>query len=107
MSLIKIKAGVMVSQQVVIAAGVVNAANQLGLPVDMVITSGRDGTHKVGSLHYYDKALDFRTKHLIEKDKTALTVTVKKRLGPDYDVILESRGKTNEHLHVEHDPAPR
>lgn len=105
MSLLKIQAGVIVSKQVVIAAGVVNAATQIGLKAEMLITSGRDGKHKDGSLHYYDRALDFRTKHLTDRQKTALAATVAKRLGPDYDVILESRGKANEHLHVEHDPA--
>lgn len=103
MSLIRIKAGVIVSQQVVIACAVVNAANQLGLPVNMLITSGRDGTHKEGSLHYRDRALDFRTKHLTLTQKHALAETVQQRLGPDYDVILEAVGKPNEHLHVEHD----
>ena len=104
MSLLKIKTGVIVSRQVIIAAGVVNAANQLGLKADMVITSGRDGTHRDGSLHYVDRALDFRTKHLTRTQKVALRDTVRTRLGKGYDVILESVGKAQEHLHVEHDP---
>lgn len=104
MSLLKIKAGVIVSRQVIIAAGVVNAANQLELKMDMVITSGRDGKHKIGSLHDKNRALDFRTKHLPLATKRALTTAVKKRLGRDYDVIIEAIGKMNEHLHVEHDP---
>ena len=103
MSLIRIKSGVLVSQQVVIACAVVNAANQLGLPHDMLITSGRDGKHKEGSLHYRDRALDFRTKHLSLTQKNALTKCLQMRLGASYDVILESVGKMNEHLHVEYD----
>lgn len=102
-SLIRLKSGVIVSQQVVIACAVVNAANVLGLP-DMLITSGRDGTHGAHSRHYYDAALDIRTKHLTLDQKYALTEAVKKRLGAGYDVVLESVGKVNEHLHVEHDP---
>lgn len=105
MSLLKIKGGVLVSRQVIIAAGVVNAANSLGLTQDIVITSGRDGKHMAGSKHYYDRALDFRTKTLPLADKFALRDRVKKRLGPAYDVILESLGKANEHLHVEYDPS--
>ena len=105
MSLLKIKAGVLVSQQVIIAAGVINAAQTMDFPMDTVITSGRDGTHKAGSLHYRDRALDFRTKTLAPADKRRLVAAVKKRLGPAYDVILEGEGTANEHLHVEWDPA--
>ena len=102
MSLLKIKRGVIVSRQVIIAAGVINAANQLGLSVDLVITSGRDGRHKTGSLHYRDRALDFRTKTVAAPH--TLAAVVRKRLGPAYDVILEGEGTANEHLHVEYDP---
>lgn len=104
MSLLKIKSGVIVSKQVVIAAAVVNAANVLGLPVDMLITSGRDGKHMQDSLHYLDRALDFRIKHLSPADKIALKEAVAQRLGPEYDVLLEDREQPNEHLHVEYDP---
>lgn len=103
MSLIKIKSGVIVSRQVVIACAVVNAATSLRLPVDMLITSGRDGTHMEGSLHYRDRALDFRTKHLTRSQKYVLRDTVQQRLGAKYQAILESVGKRNEHLHVEYD----
>src|SRR3990167_7003542 len=103
MSLLKIKTGVIVSRQVIIAAGVINAAQTLDFPVDIVITSGRDGTHKPGSLHYRDRALDFRTKTLATADKRRFVTAVKKRLGSDYDVILEGEGTANEHLHVEWD----
>lgn len=105
MALIRIKPGVEVSQQVVIACAVVNAATTLLLP-DMVITSGREGTHQAGSFHYQDRALDIRTKHLTRAQKLNLVDAVAARLGSEYDVILEALGKTNEHLHVEYD-APR
>lgn len=98
MSLLKIKGGAVVSKQVVIAAAAVNAANTLGLDVDIVITSGTDGTHKRNSLHYRGRALDLRTKTLGD-DKYLWAETVKRRLGKGYDVILES-----DHLHVEWDP---
>ena len=71
----------------------------------MLVTSGNDSKHKVGSLHFVDRALDFRTKHLSTAEKHQLVAAVKKRLGSDYDVILESEGKPNEHLHIEHDLA--
>ena len=49
------------------------------------------------------KPLDFRTKHLSTAEKTALLKEVKRRLGDDYDVILEDEGGVNEHLHIEFD----
>lgn len=103
MSLLKIKSTAVVSQQVIIAAAVINAANVLGLPVDMLITSGNDSKHKVGSLHYKDRALDFRTHHLSPDHKHKLVAEVKRRLGVAYDVILEDENGSNEHVHVEYD----
>ena len=97
MALIKLKSTVVVPKVVVICCAVVNAANVLGLP-DMLVTSGNDSEHMPGSKHYEDKALDFRTRHLLPFDKTALAAEVRRRLGPDYDVVLEA-----DHLHVEHD----
>jgi hypothetical protein len=102
-ALLKIKNSVVVPKVVVIAAAVINAANTLKLKQDMLITSGNDGVHMPGSLHYLDRALDFRTKHLRPVDKRALVTAVKRRLGKDYDVLLENAGETNEHLHVEFD----
>lgn len=105
MAFLKFKTGVVVSRQAILAAAIINAANQLGLPQDITITSGNDSTHMKGSRHYTDEALDVRTKNLSSAIKHSLLDTVKKRLGKDYDVILESEGKTNEHMHVEYDPS--
>ena len=107
MTFLRIKRGVVVSRQVIIAAGVINAAQGLGLAVDMVITSGREGRHRDDSLHYSDRALDFRTKHLTASQKHALVWASQQRLGPSYQLILEQDGKTNEHLHIEWDERPR
>jgi hypothetical protein len=104
MSLLKFQAGVQVPWVCYIAAATVNAANVLGLKVDMLVTSGNDKVHARGSKHYTDEALDFRTKHLKSADKLALRNAVKQRLGREFDVILEDEGGNNEHLHVEHDP---
>lgn len=90
-------------KSLVIAAGIVNAGLELGLP-DMVITAGRNGTHMVGSKHYEDAALDFRTHHLTPPQRTALVLTLQRRLGPAYEVLLEDVGRTNEHGHAEYDP---
>ena len=104
MSLLTVKTGVKVSRQVLIAAAVVNAANILGLSVDMVITSGLEGQHKPGSLHSVGKALDFRTKHLSAQDKHDLVEEARRQLGAAYQLILEAEGKPREHLHIEFDP---
>ena len=103
MALLRFKSTVKVPKVVIIASAVVNAANTLVLP-DMLCTSGNDSMHKIGSKHYSDEALDFRTKHLSPPSvKRKLVAEIKRRLGADYDVILESEGQANEHLHIEHD----
>ena len=102
MALIKFKSTVKVPKVVIIACAIINAANTLGLTHDIVVTSGNDSKHKVGSKHYSDEALDIRTKNIAEPHKFASTI--RRRLGPDYDVILEDEEGPNEHLHCEFDP---
>ena len=72
-----------------------------------MLTSGIDGVHKVGSLHGVGLAFDFRTKNLSNMEKDKLVGELKRRLTADFDVLLESRGEENEHLHVEFDPKER
>ena len=62
---------------------------------ELVITSGKDGTHGNNSLHYEGKAVDLRTWNVLD----ALVKQLKAHLGPDYDVVLEK-----DHIHVELDP---
>ena len=62
---------------------------------ELVITSGKDGTHGNNSLHYEGKAVDLRTWNVLD----ALVKQLKVHLGPNYDVVLEDT-----HLHVEYDP---
>lgn len=102
MAFMKFLGTVKVPKSAIIAVAILNSATTLQLP-DMVVTSGNDSTHSVGSKHYTDEALDFRTKPLTADQKKALVVEVKRRLGPDYDVILEDLGQANEHLHIEAD----
>lgn len=65
-----------------------------------VITSGTDGQHASGSLHYSGDALDLRR---WDADAKGVTNSVVSELiwylGDDYDVILE-----RDHIHVEFDP---
>lgn len=63
---------------------------------ELVLTSTFEGTHSPGSLHYCNDAIDMRTPG---KKIAELVKDLKKRLGPDYDVILEGN-----HIHIEYDP---
>lgn len=65
---------------------------------ELVVTSGTDGTHSAGSLHYYGYALDFRTRYFGDIQKKTIAAALQKMLGPDYDVIEHST-----HIHVEYE----
>jgi hypothetical protein len=79
------------------------AVSRLALPVRrVVITSGNDGKHMKGSKHYTYAALDFRTKNFPTlESKRVFAWKLQAELGPGYDVLFESVGTPNEHLHVE------
>lgn len=64
------------------------------------ITSGTDGTHRVGSYHYQGLAMDFRSTDLA--DPEGLAAALRDTLAPLgwYDVIFEG-----DHIHVELSPA--
>ncbi len=81
------------------------AAQQLGLP-QPVITSGNDARHSENSLHYENKALDFRGNNLTIAQGRALRDAVSEAVGPDYDVLFEvfPNNPANNHLHIEFDP---
>ena len=49
------------------------------------------------------EALDIRTKQLTRSERVGLVDALRRRLGPDYDVVLEDVGGPNEHLHCERD----
>ncbi len=105
MPYIKFQSGVKVLPTAVIVAAVNNANVELNTGLDMLCTSGNDKVHMQSSLHYRDLALDFRTHDLPSPaKKQEFAKVVKRRLGRDYDVILEDMGLPNEHLHVEYDP---
>lgn len=81
------------------------AAQRLGLP-QPVITSGNDSRHSSGSLHYDDRALDFRGNNISDAQGQALAREVGRILGSGYDVLFETfpGNAANDHLHVEYDP---
>ena len=68
-----------------------------GAGQELIITSGRDGIHSAGSLHYYGLAVDLRTRYFDEGTKAEVARALKDLLGPmGYDVIVHST-----HIHVE------
>jgi LysM repeat protein len=88
-----------------VVEAVAQAARRLGLPTP-VITSGNDSRHRDGSLHYENRALDFRGNNISVAQGVALQNEVRRILGPQYDVLFEiSRSNpSNNHLHIEFDP---
>lgn len=64
---------------------------------ELTITSGSEGEHMAGSLHYKGLAVDIR---LPAPDKIAVVILgLRGSLGKQYDVVLE-----NDHIHIEFDP---
>lgn len=70
---------------------------ELGL--EPTLTSGKDGEHSAGSLHYYGLAGDFRIRDMNHDQIAWAVVELKERLGGDFDVVLERT-----HIHIEYDP---
>lgn len=73
--------------------------------VELIVTEVTGGQHKHESLHYVGLAADIRSKH-IDSDalKDVLLAECREALGRDFDMILESLGKEQEHYHLEFDP---
>lgn len=66
----------------------------------VTVTSGLDGTHSAGSLHYYGRALDFRTRYFSDGERNAVFAELVDALdGTLYDFVNHST-----HIHVEYDP---
>jgi hypothetical protein len=60
-----------------------------------------------GSLHYSDRALDFRGNNITDAQGRQLEAEVRAILGNRYDVHFEifPDRPSNDHLHVEYDPS--
>jgi len=65
---------------------------------EAIITSTYEGTHGVNSLHYGNKAIDFRMPETMVAAEQIVT-RLKHKLGDKYDVLL-----SNNCIHVEWDP---
>jgi len=66
---------------------------------EVVITSGMDGKHSRGSIHYSGGAVDLRIWDIDENKREQVVIDLKYALGPDFDIILESN-----HIHMEYQP---
>lgn len=70
-----------------------------------VVTSGRDGEHSEGSLHYgipgdfRERAFDIRIKDLNAVEAKQAQAALDILLGPCFDVVLEA-----DHIHIEYQP---
>ncbi len=64
------------------------------------VTAGTDGQHSPGSLHYFGRALDFRTRFFSEAIALEIANKVRKLLPDNYDVVLHK----GSHIHIEYDP---
>ncbi len=69
---------------------------------ELVVTSLNDSTHGKTSLHYSGNAADLRTHYFSKDVARKVRSEIDSRLGPDYDVILESN-----HIHLEYQPKRR
>lgn len=65
---------------------------------ECVVTSLCDGVHGTDSYHYLLGAFDARTRHLTEEEQEGVAERLARKLGSEWDVVLES-----DHLHVEWD----
>lgn len=102
MAVVRLKAGVSlagIQPEMVVALRVLeDVYDRLGVS-EVVVTSCTDGTHSPSSRHYLGFALDLRTRNVPAAQRDELTTQVKKALGQDFYVLLES-----DHLHIDFRP---
>lgn len=68
------------------------------------ITSGSDGQHSEGSLHYKGDAVDLGI-HGIPPDRIdILHKRLQANLGDEFQVLAENLGTPNQHFHVQFKP---
>lgn len=91
--------------QTLVAMRVIEIAFEKYHLPEPVITSCNDGRHMTTSKHYQGLALDLRTKNLSINEKLLVYNELRNRLRHlGFDIIQESLGQENEHIHLEWDP---
>ena len=66
---------------------------------ECVVTSGLEGEHSDGSLHYYGRAVDLRTRYFTDVQVAEVAKKLAEALGEEFDVVI-----TKTHMHVEYHP---
>ena len=69
-----------------------------GIEEGATVTSGTDGKHKEGSLHYKGLAVDLRTRYFSNEICNMVANELRATLPDDFDVVLEAT-----HIHLEYD----
>jgi len=73
--------------------------------LDTVVTSVVDSKHSRQSLHYVGYAVDFRiSQDFGEQTASHFAQSIRGKLTPEFDVVLEWGDGTAPHLHVEYQP---
>ena len=91
--------------QMCLATLVVSSVLQDKYEVPCVLTSGNDGSHGYGSLHFSGGALDYRTKNLPSwASVDGFKLAVEENLSDEYDTVISNLGEPDECLHVEYQP---
>ena len=67
---------------------------------NLIVTSNTDGKHSKNSRHYLGVAADLRTNN-IDNEKTDIIYSQIKQMLPEFYVLLESKGTSNEHIHIQ------
>jgi hypothetical protein len=69
----------------------------------LVITSGRDGIHTLGSLHAQGRAVDVRTKDLLPDEQLLLLHILSYAAPANHIAIFDERALIGqEHIHIEY-----
>lgn len=67
--------------------------------LEMIMTSGSEGKHGYGSLHYVGLGCDVDAVGVTDSQQRDIAAEIKKRLGEEYDVVSEAT-----HIHIEYQP---
>lgn len=95
----KLKAGVNISSlkpPMVVALMVANDLYKL-FNIELVVTSGMDGSHTHGSKHFQGLACDLRVRDFNPQTLPGIIQTLKGNLGSSYFVLLEK-----DHIHIQY-----
>ena len=67
--------------------------------IECVLTEGSGAKHGNASLHYVGLAIDLRTRNIPANLREEIADRIRRALGEQYDVVLES-----DHIHIEYQP---